>query len=140
MTKNILFSNAKLFKANDDSLIDDGTILIEGNTIRYSGPTRDFKNNSTDFVKVDLNGQFVMPGMIESHAHLSYSNNGPTELEKTPVEEAMLNSIDNARIMLGSGFTSAIGFGSVHRIDVFLRDAIKNGQYQVLDLKLLAEI
>ena len=88
MTKNILFSNAKLFKANDDSLIDDGTILIEGNTIRYSGPTKDFKNNSIDFVQVDLNGQFVMPGMIESHAHLSYSNNGPTELEKTPMPSA----------------------------------------------------
>ena len=128
MTKNILLKHAKLFKANDDSLIDDGTILIEGNIIRYSGPTKDFKNDSTNFFPVDLNGQFVMPGMTESHAHLSYSNNGPTELEKTPVEEAMLNSMDNARIMLGSGFTSAIGFGSVHRIDVFLRDAIKNGQ------------
>ncbi len=128
MTKNILLTNARLFRANDDSLIDDGTVLIKDNMIRYSGPTKDFKDNSTDLFPVDLNGQFLMPGMTESHAHLSYSNNGPTELEKTPVEEAMLNSMDNARVMLGSGFTSAIGFGSVHRIDVFLRDAIKNGQ------------
>ena len=68
-----------------------------------------------------------MPGMTESHAHISYSNNGPLELDKTPVEEAMLHSIDNARLMLGSGFTSAISFGSVHRIDVFLRNGIDNG-------------
>jgi imidazolonepropionase-like amidohydrolase len=40
----------------------------------------------------------------------------------------MLNSIENARLMLGSGFTSAISFGSVHRIDVFLRDGINRGR------------
>ena len=80
-----------------------------------------------DVARWDVGGRFVMPGMTESHAHISYSNNGPTELDKTPVEEAMLHSIDNARLMLGSGFTSAVSFGSVHRIDVFLRDGINQG-------------
>ena len=86
------------------------------------------RNTSHNIERVDLGGKTVIPGMTESHAHISYTNNGPLELDKTPIEEAMIKTVENARIMLGSGFTSAISFGSVHRIDVFLRDAINNGQ------------
>ena len=40
----------------------------------------------------------------------------------------MIKTIANARLMLGSGFTSAISFGSVHKIDVFLKEAIERGE------------
>jgi imidazolonepropionase-like amidohydrolase len=128
MNDPLLLTNARLFRAIDETLIDDGAVWIDGNLIRYAGPAVDLPRLSGDVRRVDLGGRFVMPGMTESHAHLSYTNNGPTELDKTPVEEAMIQTLANARVMLGSGFTSAISFGSVHRIDVSLRDAINRGQ------------
>ena len=81
-----------------------------------------------DIQTIDGNGLFIMPGMVEAHAHISYSNSGPLELDKAPVEESMIKTIGNARLMLGSGFTSAISFGSVHKIDVFLKEAIERGE------------
>ena len=48
----------------------------------------------------------------------------------------MIKTIHNARIMLGSGFTSAISFGSVHRVDAFLKRGIESGE--VLGPRLLA--
>ncbi len=128
MSQHTLFTNAALFRGVDDDVIAPGAIWVDGNIVRYAGPESDLGPVPDDTARVDLGGQFVMPGMTESHAHISYTNNGPTELDKTPVEEAMVSSVDNARLMLGSGFTSAISFGSVHRIDVYLRDAIKKGQ------------
>ena len=128
MDKQKIFSNLNLFKGDSDTICEDASIWIDGNIIKYAGPSSEFTNTSHNIERVDLDGKTVIPGMTESHAHISYTNNGPLELDKTPIEEAMIKTVDNARIMLGSGFTSAISFGSVHRIDVFLRDAINSGQ------------
>ena len=128
MDKQKIFSNLNLFKGDSNTLCEDASIWVDGNIIKYAGPSSEFTNTSHNIERVDLGGKTVIPGMTESHAHISYTNNGPLELDKTPIEEAMIKTVENARIMLGSGFTSAISFGSVHRIDVFLRDAINNGQ------------
>ncbi len=128
MDKQKIFSNLNLFKGDNDVICEDASIWVDGNIIKYAGPSSEFTNTSHNIERVDLGGKTVIPGMTESHAHISYTNNGPLELDKTPIEEAMIKTVDNARIMLGSGFTSAISFGSVHRIDVFLRDAINDGQ------------
>ena len=128
MDKQKIFSNLNLFKGDSNTICEDASIWVDGNIIKYAGPSSEFTNTSHNIERVDLGGKTVIPGMTESHAHISYTNNGPLELDKTPIEEAMIKTVDNARIMLGSGFTSAISFGSVHRIDVFLRDAINNGE------------
>ncbi len=126
MTTQWLFTNVRLFRALDEEVLDPAAVWVYGNEVRFAGPMQDLPDVD-NCRPIDLNGAFVMPGMTESHAHISYTNNGPGALDKTPVEQAMIHSIDNARLMLGSGFTSAISFGSVHRIDVSLRDAINRG-------------
>ncbi len=127
MSKQRVFTNARLFTGVDGEVLEDGSVWIDGGDIRFAGPTSDLRGVNENVDRIDLGGRFLMPGMTESHAHISYTGNGPTELDKTPVEEAMVHSIDNARLMLGAGFTSAISFGSVHRIDVFLKRAIDAG-------------
>jgi imidazolonepropionase-like amidohydrolase len=90
----MLITNIRLFDGTDDSLIEDASVWVEDNIIRYAGPSKDIKNAPESIKSIDGNGLFVMPGMVESHAHISYTNNGPTELDKTPVEEAMIKSVD----------------------------------------------
>ena len=127
MNKHNLLTNAKLFNGVDGEVIEDGCLWWEDGVIRFAGPSGDLRGAPEGARRIDLGGRFLMPGMTESHAHISYTNNGPTELDKTPVEEAMLHSVANARLMLGAGFTSAISFGSVHRIDVHLKRGIEQG-------------
>ena len=124
----MLITNIRLFDGTTDKLIEESSILVEGNIIRYAGPSEKLKDVPEGIQTIDGNGLFVMPGMVEAHAHISYSNSGPLELDKAPVEESMIKTIANARMMLGSGFTSAISFGSVHKIDVFLKEAIEKGE------------
>jgi imidazolonepropionase-like amidohydrolase len=125
----LLLTNARLFTAVDETVIDDGGVLIDGDRIAWAGPTDEAPPVGPDVVeRRDVGGRFVMPGMTESHVHLSYSNAHPSQLDRQPIPIAMLDAVDNARTLLRFGFTSAISFGSAQGIDVPLRDAINSGR------------
>jgi imidazolonepropionase-like amidohydrolase len=123
----ILFTNARVFTAVDETVLDDAGVLIDGDRIEWSGPMG-MAPTVGDVERVDLGGRFVMPGMTESHVHLSYSNAHPSQLDRQPVPIAMLDAVDNARTLLRFGFTSAISFGSAQGIDVHLRNSINAGR------------
>ncbi|MFM7534655.1 MAG: amidohydrolase family protein [Acidimicrobiales bacterium] len=123
----VVLTNARVFTGVDGEVIDGGAVWVSGRYVRAAGPAEVAAGVPAEVRRVDLGGRFVMPGMTESHAHLSYANNGPSEIDKASAEEAMLAAVDNARMVLGAGFTAAISFGSVHRVDVTLRDAINRG-------------
>lgn len=125
----LLITNARLFTAVDETVIDDGSVLIDGDRIVWAGPTAGAPPLGEGAAeRWDVGGKFVMPGMTESHVHLSYSNAHPSKLDRQPIPFAMLDAVDNARTLLRFGFTSAISFGSAQGIDVPLRDAINAGR------------
>jgi len=126
-TDDVVLTNARLFTGVDTEVIDDGAVWVSGRHVRRAGRVAALSDVAAGVRRVDVGGRFVMPGMTESHSHLSYPNCAPGDLNRASAEEAMLHAIANARVMLGSGFTSAISFGSVHHVDVSLRDAINRG-------------
>jgi len=79
---------------------------------------------------VDLSDYTVLPGLIDSHTHLTISstNQDPlAELEHTAAERAF-GSLPNARAVLMAGFTTVRDLGSYRAlVDVALRDAINRG-------------
>ena len=127
MSQQVIFTGAKLFIGIDESVIENGTIWLDGEHIKYAGTADGLIGVGASIKCVELNGQFVMPGMTECHAHLSFTDANPFNLGAQSPEEATLTGIRNARMMLGSGFTSAISFGSIHKVDLALRSAINSG-------------
>ena len=127
MSQQVIFTGANLFTGIDESVIKNGTIWLDGEHIKYAGPADGLIGLDASIKCVELKGQFVMPGMTECHAHLSFTDANPFNLGAQSPEEATLTGIRNARIMLGSGFTSAISFGSIHKVDLALRSAISSG-------------
>ncbi len=130
MTSATIYRNAKLFKAEDESVIDGGALWVDGDAIVFAGPEADMPTPPPETQTIDLNGKFVMPGMTETHAHLSFADASPFAIGATPVEEATITAVRNAALMLSAGFTSAISFGSTYKIDVALRNAINAGRIQ----------
>ena len=124
----ILMTNARLFTAVDEDVIEQGALLIDGGVIQYAGPAADAPAAENGTEVRDVGGRFVMPGMTETHAHLSFADASPFAIGATPVEEATITAVRNASLMLSSGFTSAISFGSTYKIDVALREAINSGR------------
>lgn len=123
-----LMTNARLFTAVDEDVIEQGALLIDGGVIQYAGPAADAPAAENGMEVRDVGGRFVMPGMTETHAHLSFADASPFAIGATPVEEATITAVRNASLMLSSGFTSAISFGSTYKIDVALREAINSGR------------
>lgn len=126
--RDTVLTNARVFTAKDESVIESGAVWISGNVIRFAGAQSQMPAAPAGCERIDAKGKFVMPGMTETHAHLSFADASPFAIGATPVEEATITAVNNASLMLASGFTSAISFGSTYKIDVALRDAINAGR------------
>src|SRR5258707_10795762 len=118
----ILFTNAAIFEGTEETL-QPGEVSIEGNRIaRVAAPGEPLPRAGREVV--DVGGATLMPGLINTHSHLTY-NNGTTvaELTALPVEEHVLWTMHNARLALDMGFTAAIGAASAKpRLDIVIRN------------------
>lgn len=123
----ILFENANVF-ACDGGLPYLGDVLIEGNRIaniarrpaRISHPTAQ---------RIDAAGATLMPGLVEPHAHLSFTNVANSiQLGEIPPEDHAFLTAQNAKIMLDQGFTSCVSAASAKpRLDIVVRNFINSG-------------
>ena len=77
---------------------------------------------------IDLSDKFVLPGLIDSHVHLTYNFDMPFhERILTSTEYSTLIGSKNALTTLRAGFTTVADLGSATYSAYALRDAIKNG-------------
>ena len=123
-----IYTGGRILPAIDESVIDNGAVWVRDGRIAYVGPEDGLPAAAGDSASIDLAGQFLMPGMTETHAHLSFADASPFAIGDTSVEDATIIAVGNADKMLRAGFTSAISFGSTYKIDVALRGAINSGR------------
>ena len=120
----------------DGAMVWDGTgakpfagkVLIDGERIAAVAPQAE--NVSSDGAeRLDAAGKFLMPGMVEGHAHLSFVDTPRgTYLGELPPEDHALLTMDAARKLFGAGFTSACSAAAAKiRLDDAVRDAIDKG-------------
>ncbi len=79
---------------------------------------------------VDLKSQFVLPGLIDMHVHISSDDNLLRSRLEGPgrdVEDVFVIAQNNARLTLEAGFTTVRDLGGEGRTTATLRDAINNG-------------
>src|SRR3954469_6384717 len=92
-----LNSNVMIFEGTEKDL-RPGEVLVQGNRIQaVASPGESLPREGAELL--DAGGATLMPGMVNTHAHLTY-NNGTTvaELTALPVEEHVLLSMHNARL------------------------------------------
>ena len=78
---------------------------------------------------IDGGGGTLMPGLVESHAHLGFADMASQDLTRLPPEEHMLVTVRNAKRMLDCGYTSAFSAASPKpRLDVVLKREIEAGR------------
>lgn len=74
-------------------------------------------------------GATLMPGLIEPHVHLSFTDvSNSVQLGEIPPEDLTLLTAQNAHVMLDHGFTACVSAASAKpRIDVAVRNFINSG-------------
>ena len=66
-----LFQNAMVLTMENDTLLKNALVAVEGDTIAYVGPAcGEWLNRDWDRV-IDATGHLVMPGFVNTHAHLA---------------------------------------------------------------------
>ncbi|MGE0386348.1 MAG: amidohydrolase family protein [Gammaproteobacteria bacterium] len=107
-----------------------GEVLIAGNRIEaVSDRPGALPRQGAEVI--DAAGATLMPGLVEGHSHLPFPMpmHYMTQLEDTPIEELVLVTVHNARLMLDCGFTSVIGAGSPRlRVELAVRNEIDAGR------------
>jgi imidazolonepropionase-like amidohydrolase len=123
---NILFTNVAIFDGSGSASFK-GQVLVEGNRIKAVSKDALAADGAE---VIDGGGATLMPGLVEAHGHLSFIDKGwLRELGDVPIEEHMVHSVYNAKLLLDSGFTSVYSAASAKpRIDVVLRNEINAGR------------
>ena len=105
----------------------DKTLVIRGNQVVE---VRDgFVGDASQGRIVDLRQAFVLPGLIDSHVHLTSQQNPNGRLEEVTLSDAdqAMVGARYARRTLMAGFTTVADLGASNQAIFALRNAVKTG-------------
>lgn len=139
MSKKV-FLNAKTFDGYKDSDIKKCAIFVEDEKI--VGISYDKNPDTRGYDVIDLNGKFVVPGLVNPHVHLfgtgmpskvisgGNSQKAVMKIVNTKLGDAILGILvkSAARQQLLSGVTTVRAVGDFKYSDVKLRDKINSGK------------
>jgi imidazolonepropionase-like amidohydrolase len=105
-------------------------VAVEGGRVAAVGPADEAPSRVPAAVpRLDFPGCTILPGLMDSHVHLTFSA-GPVpfeELQADPDARLLLRGAANARAALQAGVTTVRDLGARDRIALLLRDAIADG-------------
>jgi len=118
----------KVLAVPGEGYLSDRTIIIEDGIIIGVEPGYDTVPTGATYI--DLKDAYVLPGLIDSHVHMT-SEFSPTsrlkDLSYSDVDRA-LEGAGHARKTLMAGFTAVQDVGGEDEAIFSLRDAVKKGQ------------
>ncbi len=71
----LAFTHARIITMDKDSVIEDGTIVIDGNIIKAIGKSGAIAIPK-DAKQIDCSGKTILPGFIDAHAHVGHFRSG----------------------------------------------------------------
>ena len=104
----------------DGRVVDVRNGLLDASAAEFAGA-----------VVIDLRDKYVLPGLVDSHVHLTLDTGGVLsqleEVQLSPAAKAF-NALTNAHKTLAAGFTTVRNLGDRDGVTLALRDAIRDGQ------------
>ncbi len=124
--KKVLYSNFNLIDGHGNNIKENSYMMVQGERILEIGvgPIYEFNGDI-----VDCSGKFIMPGLINSHVHITYEPIGePNSIgHSESFAKAALRGSRNLQKHLHSGTTFLRSLGTDGGVDLDLRDSINEG-------------
>ena len=116
-----LFKNVHVLDVRAGQLLEDHQVLVEDDAIRELS---DRPITATTARVIDGGGRTLMPGLIDCHVHVTFSQTNLGLLAQTPQTTLALRALPILRGMLRRGFTTVRDAGGA---DWALKQAIDDG-------------
>ena len=135
-SKTVVIRNGTLIDGSGAPAVENTAVVFEGNRISSVGELPGGINleDTAKVEVIDATGQWIMPGLIDGHCHLSF---GMPAVQGYASARGTINpgfsalrAAKNAQTILRSGVTSVSIPGGTWFIEVGLRDAINAGLIQ----------
>src|SRR6056297_627025 len=125
MSNTTIYKGFTLIDGTGGEPIEDTYMMVEDEKIVKIGKISDLSNNS-DFKSVDLSGKYIMPGLINSHVHITMEPVGdPSSILRNESDAlTSLRGAANLKKTLNSGTTFFRDLGGPNGIDIDLRNAV----------------
>ena len=121
----------RLWDGAADSALPNQSVVVESGLIAWVGPRGALPSDHAGLPDVHHPGATVLPGLIETHAHLGSLAGRAAPQTPDPAQHdqawVALASAAMARQLASVGVTTVQSLGSKHFADVALREAIRAG-------------
>jgi len=117
----------RLIDGESDRAVNDVTIRVDGGVI--SSVERGFSDANANDVTIDLRNQTVLPGLMDTHVHLTGEYSARSNLNRFTLNEAdyAYDAAKYAKRTLDAGFTVVRNLGDSFNVTIALRKAIASG-------------
>ena len=124
-----VYKNAVLISGTNDNALLNASLVVENDEIVYSGPAKEWQVDANS-KEVDLEGKWLIPGLIDCHIHMDLYGLGDTYHEN--LVDDKLRTLRSAKLMsdtLKAGFTTIRNVGTVNYIDFAVKAGIEAGYF-----------
>jgi imidazolonepropionase-like amidohydrolase len=124
-----VLKGATIFDGTDNGFYTDALLVFQDDKIVYIGSQKDCDIKIDDeSLFYDVSGQFIIPGLIDTHVHLDLHGVPDTYQENLLDDKyrAIRAAIDMEKTV-NSGFTTVRNVGSVNYIDIAVKKAVEDG-------------
>ena len=123
----IILKNITLIDGTGSAPQFNVVLVIRDGKIFYAGAVSDWPNEE-DAIILDLEGKFVLPGLIDAHVHLSGAGEADSQF-KADDGDMTLKILSNAQKNLAAGITTVRDLGGWNELEFVVRDWIKRGEF-----------
>ena len=126
LTAETLIYAGNIINGISNEIQSNMTIHINGKIINKIAPG--YSIPTDDDTVINLKGSTVMPGLMDTHVHLTGEYNAKSQLQRFILNEAdyALNASMYAKKTLEAGFTVVRNLGDSYNVTIALRKAINN--------------
>ena len=127
LEKDYALIGATLIDGNGGTPVKDATIVVRNGVIEEAGDRKSVRLED-GIQKVDISEHYLMPGLIDSHAHFAgVKSANPSDWDTESEYLQAIRTVAEARRILDYGFTTVRSAGGASRYDIYLKRAIEEG-------------
>jgi imidazolonepropionase-like amidohydrolase len=123
-----LLKNITLIEGTGRGPIEGAVVAIGGGKIAYAGPASGWNAAGGEVILLDLQGKYVLPGLIDAHVHLAGSGEADSQFG-APTGQMALKILSNAQKNLAAGITTVRDLGGWNELEFDVRRAIQRGEF-----------